>query len=67
MSVLHFSFQVNVAVIEVGLGGQYDVTNFIREPIVTGISSLGLDQVELLGNTITEIAWHKAGILKVKL
>ncbi|KAJ8038265.1 Folylpolyglutamate synthase, mitochondrial [Holothuria leucospilota] len=56
--------KVDVAVIEVGLGGQYDVTNFIREPIVTGISSLGLDHVELLGNTIAEIAWHKAGILK---
>ncbi|KAJ8038264.1 Folylpolyglutamate synthase, mitochondrial [Holothuria leucospilota] len=56
--------KVDVAVIEVGLGGEYDVTNFIHEPIVTGISSLGMDHITSLGDTIAKIAWHKAGILK---
>jgi len=56
--------KVDVAVIEVGIGGEYDCTNIIEKPIVTGITSLGLDHTSLLGNTISEIAWHKAGIMK---
>jgi len=55
---------VDVAVIEVGIGGEYDCTNIIRKPVVTGITSLGLDHTSVLGNTISEIAWHKAGIMK---
>ena len=55
---------VDVAIIEVGIGGEYDCTNIIPRPVVTGISSLGLDHTSLLGNTITDIAWHKAGIMK---
>ncbi|XP_041370264.1 folylpolyglutamate synthase, mitochondrial-like [Gigantopelta aegis] len=55
---------VDVAVIEVGIGGQYDSTNFIRSPVVCGVTSLGIDHVALLGNTIDKIAWNKAGIFK---
>ena len=55
---------VDVAIIEVGIGGEYDCTNIIPRPVVTGITSLGLDHTSLLGNTITDIAWHKAGIMK---
>ncbi|KAJ8038606.1 Folylpolyglutamate synthase, mitochondrial [Holothuria leucospilota] len=55
---------VDVAVIEVGMGGEYDSTNFIGKPIVTGISSLGMDHLKSLGDTIAQIAWHKAGIFK---
>uniref|UniRef100_A0AC34RFW1 Folylpolyglutamate synthase n=1 Tax=Panagrolaimus sp. JU765 TaxID=591449 RepID=A0AC34RFW1_9BILA len=56
--------KVDVAVIEVGIGGEYDCTNVIRNPIVCGITTLDYDHTSILGNTITEIAWHKAGIMK---
>jgi len=56
--------KVEVAIIEVGIGGEYDCTNIIRKPIVSGITALGLDHTNILGNTISDIAWHKAGIMK---
>jgi len=56
--------KVDVAVLEVGLGGKYDATNVVRAPVVCGISSLGYDHMEILGNTLGEIAGEKAGILK---
>lgn len=51
---------------EVGIGGTYDSTNIIPQPIATGVSPLGLDHVHLLGNTIPEIATQKGGIYKVR-
>lgn len=57
--------EVDVAIMEVGIGGQYDSTNLIRKPVVCGVSSLGLDHTSILGDTIDKIAWHKAGIFKV--
>ncbi|WCJ33400.1 Folylpolyglutamate synthase [Euphorbia peplus] len=59
--------QVNVAIIEVGLGGLNDSTNVIKEPIVCGVTSLGMDHTETLGNTLGEIAAHKAGIFKPQI
>ncbi|XP_054749705.2 folylpolyglutamate synthase, mitochondrial-like [Lytechinus pictus] len=56
--------KVDVAVVEVGLGGEYDSTNAIWSPTVTGVSSLAIEHASLLGNTLAEIAWHKAGIFK---
>ncbi|KAF5737677.1 folylpolyglutamate synthase-like isoform X1 [Tripterygium wilfordii] len=56
--------QVDVAIIEVGLGGKEDSTNVINEPVVCGITSLGMDHMETLGHTLAEIAAHKAGIFK---
>ncbi|XP_013395674.1 folylpolyglutamate synthase, mitochondrial isoform X2 [Lingula anatina] len=56
--------KVDVAVIEVGIGGQYDCTNIVRKPVVCGITSLGIDHVSILGDTIEKIAWQKAGIMK---
>jgi folylpolyglutamate synthase len=55
---------VECAIYEVGLGGEFDGTNIIERPAVTGITSLGIDHVFTLGETIEEIAWHKAGIMK---
>lgn len=57
--------KVDVAIMEVGIGGQYDSTNLVRKPVVCGVSSLGLDHTSILGETIDKIAWHKAGIFKV--
>ncbi|GLT69053.1 hypothetical protein SLA2020_412350 [Shorea laevis] len=56
--------QVDVAILEVGLGGKFDATNLVQAPIVCGISSLGYDHMEILGNTLGEIAGEKAGIFK---
>ncbi|GAB4831848.1 Folylpolyglutamate synthase [Ancistrocladus abbreviatus] len=56
--------QVDVAIMEVGLGGRFDATNVVQTPIVCGISSLGYDHMEILGNTLGEIAGEKAGIFK---
>lgn len=56
--------KVDVAIIEVGIGGQYDSTNVIKSPYVCGVTSLGLDHVNILGDTIEKIARQKAGIFK---
>lgn len=55
---------VDTAVIECGIGGEYDSTNIITHPLVTGITNLAIDHTGVLGNTIEEISWHKAGIMK---
>jgi dihydrofolate synthase/folylpolyglutamate synthase len=55
--------EVDIAVVEVGAGGRFDATNVI-DPIVSVITSVGLDHVITLGPTIADIAWHKAGIIK---
>jgi folylpolyglutamate synthase len=57
--------EIDVVIMEVGLGGEYDYTNVIRSPCVCGITSLGMDHIEILGSTLKEIAWQKAGIFKV--
>lgn len=56
--------KTDVAILEVGIGGQYDSTNLVRKPVACGVTSLGLDHVSILGNTIDKIAWQKAGIFK---
>uniref|UniRef100_A0A3P9HY32 Folylpolyglutamate synthase n=1 Tax=Oryzias latipes TaxID=8090 RepID=A0A3P9HY32_ORYLA len=56
--------KVDVAVIEVGIGGAYDCTNIIRKPWVCGVASLGIDHTQILGDTIEKIAWQKGGIFK---
>ena len=55
--------QVDVAVIEVGLGGLLDATNIVS-PCLTVITNIGLDHTDLLGHTLAEIATQKAGIMK---
>ncbi|XAR68462.1 Tetrahydrofolate synthase [Bertholletia excelsa] len=56
--------KVDVAIIEAGLGGKKDSTNVIKKPVVCGITSLGMDHMESLGDTLGKIASHKAGIIK---
>ena len=55
---------VEAAVLEVGIGGAYDCTNVIKNPMVCGVASLGIDHVNVLGNSLSSIAWQKAGIFK---
>lgn len=56
--------EVEVVVLEVGLGGRLDATNVVKNPLVTIITSISEDHVEYLGNTLGEIASEKAGIIK---
>jgi len=64
LALLYFSRQhVQHAVLEVGLGGRLDATN-ITHPLVSVITSISYDHMEVLGNTLTQIATEKAGIIK---
>ncbi len=64
MAFLHFARQeVDVAVVEVGLGGRLDATN-VLQPLVSVITHLELEHTALLGNTLREIAAEKGGIVK---
>jgi dihydrofolate synthase / folylpolyglutamate synthase len=53
---------VDVAVVEVGLGGTWDATNLIHAPVAV-VTTIGLDHVGILGNTVTKIATEKAGLI----
>ena len=55
--------QVDIAVVEVGLGGQLDSTNILA-PLLSVITNIGIDHTEFLGNTLAQIAGEKAGIMK---
>ncbi|KAF9431075.1 folylpolyglutamate synthase [Entomortierella beljakovae] len=56
--------RVDVAIIEVGVGGRLDATNIVPQPLVSVIASIGMDHGALLGNTIEQVAFEKAGIIK---
>jgi dihydrofolate synthase/folylpolyglutamate synthase len=65
LGLLEFAVQgVSVAVVEVGLGGRWDATNAVENPAVTAVARLGLDHVQLLGDTVEQVAREKAGIFK---
>ena len=56
--------QVDLAILETHNGGEYDATNVVEKPMVTAITTLGMDHVDQLGPSIQNIAWHKSGIYK---
>ena len=68
MTILAFhvfiSLEVSATLLEVGIGGMYDSTNIVQHPVVTGVTALGLDHTAILGHTLEEVAWQKAGIFK---
>ena len=70
MTAMAFAYfvreHVDIAVVEVGLGGRLDSTNVLT-PILSVITNIGLDHTEFLGNTLTKIAKEKAGIIKPKI
>ena len=55
---------VDIAVIEVGLGGRFDATNVLQKLYATGITNIALEHEHILGNSLEEIAMEKAGIIK---
>lgn len=56
--------KVEYAIFETGLGGRLDATNIVKKPLVTIITTVSMDHMEILGETIEEIAAEKAGIIK---
>lgn len=56
--------QPDVVILEVGIGGTYDSTNVIADPLATAITSVGYDHMKYLGPTLADIARQKAGIMK---
>ncbi|CAD6189285.1 unnamed protein product [Caenorhabditis auriculariae] len=56
--------KTDVVILEVGIGGEHDCTNVIEKPVTCGITTLDHDHTSILGQELTGIAWHKAGILK---
>jgi dihydrofolate synthase/folylpolyglutamate synthase len=64
LAFLHFAERkVDVAVLEVGMGGRFDATNVVR-PLVSVITTIGKDHEKHLGSTLRQIAFEKAGIIK---
>jgi dihydrofolate synthase/folylpolyglutamate synthase len=57
------SAPLDLIVLETGMGGRLDSTNVVR-PLVSVITSIGMDHMQFLGETLAEIAWEKAGIIK---
>ena len=55
---------VDVVVLETGLGGRLDATNVIQHPALSIITSIGLEHTRILGDTIEQIALEKGGIMK---
>ena len=65
MAFLYFKEQkCDVVILETGLGGKFDSTNACKTPDVTVITKIGYDHMAILGDTLTEIASEKAGIIK---
>lgn len=56
--------QVDIVLLEVGMGGRYDATNAISKPEVSVITPIGMDHIGILGDTLGKIAYEKAGIIK---
>lgn len=59
-----YSNKVDIVVLEVGLGGRFDATNVIKKPLLSLITSIGMDHMDFLGYSIEEIAFEKGGIIK---
>jgi dihydrofolate synthase/folylpolyglutamate synthase len=64
LALSHFATcGVELAVLEIGMGGRFDAVNVVT-PLVSAISSISYDHITILGPSLTEIAWNKAGIIK---
>lgn len=62
--VYFYRKKVDFVILETGLGGLHDCTNIIKNPLISIITSIGFDHVNILGNSLVEIAQQKAGIIK---
>jgi folylpolyglutamate synthase len=65
----HYEPQIDVVILEVGMGGRHDATNILDmdgRNVVCGVTLLDLDHTRVLGNTLEQIAWEKGGIFQVR-
>ncbi len=62
--IYFYDKKCDIVVLETGLGGRLDATNIIKSPILSVITSISMDHNRFLGNSIKEVAWNKAGIIK---
>lgn len=62
----YFEEKADIVVLEVGLGGRFDSTNVINKSLASVITSISLDHMDILGDTIDKIAYEKAGIIKTE-
>lgn len=66
MAIVYYNRQgVEIAILETGIGGRLDATNVIENPLVSVITHIGYDHMEILGNTLDKIAFEKGGIIKM--
>jgi len=64
MGFLHFANEaVDIAIVEVGLGGRFDATN-VLSPLISVITTIGMDHQRFLGNTLNQISGEKAGVMR---
>lgn len=59
-----FKEQVDIVILETGMGGREDATNVVANPLCTVFASIGMDHMQFLGDTVEKIAYEKAGIIK---
>lgn len=64
MYIYFYEKNVDIAIVETGLGGLLDSTNIIKKPIASVITTISKDHMDILGDTLEEIAYQKAGIIK---
>jgi len=65
MAFLEFKRQdCDYAVVECGIGGRHDATNIITDPVCSIITSIGYDHMSVIGHSLDDIAFEKAGIIK---
>lgn len=64
MYIYFYEQNVDIAIIETGLGGLLDSTNIVKKPLASVIITISMDHTNILGSTIEEIAYQKAGIIK---
>ena len=65
IAFLYFvEMQVDIVILETGMGGRLDATNVVAKPLCTVFASIGMDHMQFLGDTIEQIAYEKAGIMK---
>lgn len=68
LAFVYFNNQkVDFVILETGLGGRLDATNIIKKPLISVITTIDIDHIDRLGNTIEKIAFEKAGIIKEKV
>lgn len=65
--LIMYNAKVDIAIIEVGMGGRLDATNVFERPLVSVITSISMDHTDLLGSSLSEIAYEKAGIIKAEV